>query len=47
MLGRCAIALDKRTMPNKFSTELVSIVPIAGTSTFSNECCGLKGIVKV
>lgn len=34
-------------MPNRFSTELVSIVWKAGTLTDSNECSGRKGIVAV
>lgn len=32
-------------MPNRFSTDVVSMVCRAGTSTRSNECCGRKGIV--
>lgn len=34
-------------MPNRFSTELVSMVWKAGTSTDSNECSGRKGMVAV
>jgi hypothetical protein len=36
--------LTELTMPNKFSTLLVSIVWSAGTSTRNNESWGLKGI---
>lgn len=34
-------------MPKRFSTDVVSIVCRAGTSTRSKECSGLKGIVVV
>jgi hypothetical protein len=34
-------------MPKRFSTESVSTVASAGTSTRNNECCGRKGILRV
>lgn len=37
----------RRTMPNKLSTDAVSMVCSAGTSTFSNENSGRNGMVGV
>lgn len=37
--------MNGRTMPKRFSTEVVSMVCNAGTSTRNNECSGRKGIV--
>ncbi len=34
----------RRTMPNRLSTEAVSMVCSAGTSTRNNECSGRNGI---
>lgn len=50
-IAAAIVALHARepqlTMPKRFSTDVVSMVWRAGTSTRSNECSGLKGIVVV